>query len=125
MNKILKQLTIFVVILGVVAFFGFNAHAESQAGSDFLRDFRRALEGSVGTTAGLVISLVGLYMWIWNQVSWGLIVALGGALITAFPGIYNAVGEFGTQAFKDSATLNPTPVNGSAAAGANNVSSAK
>lgn len=104
MKKLLKQFTIFALVAGVATVAGADAHATAEAGSGFLSDFNTAIGGSLGTTAGLLVSLVGLYMWIWNQVSWGLIVAIGGALLTAFPGIYENIGDFGQAAFKTSIT---------------------
>ena len=115
MNKLFKQFAIFAAVFGFAATVGADAFAAvphgsgvgssgSEAGSGFLTDFKAALTGSMGTTAGLLVSLVGLYMWIWNQVSWGLIVAIGGALLTAFPGIYDNIGSFGKSAFQSSIT---------------------
>jgi hypothetical protein len=108
MKKLLKQFTIFALVAGVATVAGADAFATNSgstgAGSGFLTDLTNALNGSMGTTAGLLVSLVGLYMWIWNQVSWGLIVAIGGALLTAFPGIYDNIGSFGKSAFQSSIT---------------------
>lgn len=104
MKKLFKQFSIFALVAGFATLAGADAFATTEAGSGFLTDFKTALTGSMGTTGGLVVSLVGLYMWIWNQVSWGLIVAIGGALLTAFPGIYDNIGAFGKEAFKTSIT---------------------
>ncbi|HAG53421.1 MAG TPA: hypothetical protein DCL21_06515 [Alphaproteobacteria bacterium] len=119
MKKVLKQLTIFSVVVGIAAVIGSDAFASTNSisgggagatpdvgdaykeGESLFKDLTGNLSGTVGTTAGLVISLFGLYMWIWNQVSWGVMVAVGGALLTAFPGIYENLAS-GTQgAFKE------------------------
>ena len=110
MKKLLKQLAIFAVVVGIAAVVGADAFAATNTtpdagtnykeGESLFKDLTGNLSGTVGTTAGLVISLFGLYMWIWNQVSWGVMVAVGGALLTAFPGIYENLAS-GTQgAFK-------------------------
>jgi hypothetical protein len=116
MKKLFKQFTIFALVAGVATVAGADAFATSgsEAGSGFLTDLTNALNGSMGTTAGLLVSLVGLYMWIWNQVSWGLIVAIGGALLTAFPGIYDNIGAFGKSAFESSITEGVTVDDGQA-----------
>jgi hypothetical protein len=126
MKKFIKQLSIFAAVFGLAAVVGADAFAAvpagggagsagTGAGSGFLTDLTNALNGSMGTTAGLLVSLVGLYMWIWNQVSWGLIVAIAGALITAFPGIYGNIGKFGKAAFESSITENVNINDGQAA----------
>lgn len=103
MKKLLKQFAIFAVVAGVATVMGGSAFAADStgytAGSSLLTDFVGNLEGTAGTTVGLLISLVGLYMWIWNQVSWGIFVAVGGALITAFPGIFKNLQEGSKVAF--------------------------
>jgi hypothetical protein len=103
MKKLLKQTTVFAVVMGIATIIGADAFAQ-EAGEGFLEDLSSAINGSIGTTAGLLVSLVGLYMWIWNQVSWGIIVAISGALFTAFPSIYGNIGEFGKAAFEGSIT---------------------
>lgn len=104
-NKIAKQTLVFILVIGGAMSLGIDAFAADTttggAGGDILKDLLTAINGNLGTTAGLVVSLVGLYMWIWNQVSWGIVVALGGALLTAFPGIYKSMGKFGTAAFSN------------------------
>ena len=101
MKKLLKQFAIFAVVAGVATVMGGNAFADTgyTAGASLLADFVGNLEGTGGTTVGLLISLVGLYMWIWNQVSWGIFVAVGGALLTAFPGIFANLQEGSKSAF--------------------------
>lgn len=108
MKKIAKQLLIFAVVVGVAAAFGTDAFAADNnlgsgysAGESLFEDLTGNLKGTVGTTVGLLISLIGLYMWIWNQVGWGIFVAIGGGLLTAFPGIYTNLADGAKKAFKD------------------------
>ena len=93
MRKLFKQFAIFAVVVAVAGVIGSDAFASGNynAGEDMLKDFTGTLSGTMGTTVGLLVSLVGLYMWVWNQVSWGIFVAIAGALLTAFPGIYQSI----------------------------------
>ena len=120
MKKVFKQLAIFVVIVGIAAVIGSDAFAAAQsnsgdggnnlgdsnlgggynAGKSLFEDLTGNLAGTTGTTMGLLVSLIGLYMWIWNQVSWGIFVAIGGALLTAFPGIYTNLAGGAKDAFQ-------------------------
>ena len=106
MKKIFKQLSIFAIIVGIATVIGADAFAvnaptegTSTAGQSLLDDLTNNLSGTLGTTVGLGVSLIGLYMWIWNQISWGIFVAIGGALLTAFPGIFNSLREGSEAAF--------------------------
>jgi len=110
MKKLLKQFAIFAVVVGVAAVLGGNAFAAEggsnlgggyDAGKSLFDDLTGNLKGTTGTTLGLLVSLVGLYMWIWNQVSWGIFVAVGGALLTAFPGIYTNIAGGAKEAFTE------------------------
>jgi hypothetical protein len=119
MKKTIKQFAIFAVVMGVATVVGTDAFAAVPAGSgagsgsggnlgggyesgkSLYDDLVGNLTGTTGTTIGLLISLVGLYMWIWNQVSWGIFVAIGGALMTAFPGIYTNLAGGAKEAFTE------------------------
>lgn len=72
------------------------AHASSGAGQSLLQDITGLLTGSMGTVIGLGISLFGLWVWLAQQSSWGLLIVIAGAAITAFPGLYKGM----TQGFK-------------------------
>ncbi|MCP4355700.1 MAG: hypothetical protein GY793_08760 [Proteobacteria bacterium] len=102
MTKLFKQFAIFAVVLGLATVISGSAFASETAGEGLFTDFTNALKGKMGTTAGLAVSLVGLYIWLWNQVSWGIVVAIGGALLTAFPGIYTSLQGFGKDVFSES-----------------------
>lgn len=101
MRKLFKQFAIFAVVVAVAGVIGSDAFASGtyNAGEDMLADFTGTMKGTMGTTIGLVVSLVGLYMWVWNQVSWGIFVAIAGALLTAFPGIYQSIASGAATSF--------------------------
>ena len=106
MKKLLTKLSVFAIVAGVAMVIGDAAFAQTagngyEAGDSLYTDFTGNLGGTVGTTVGLGISLIGLYMWIWNQVSWGIAIAIGGALITAFPGIFDNLADGAKDAFKE------------------------
>jgi len=120
MKKVFKQLAIFTVVVGIAAVIGSDAFAAANsaqsgggggdnsnlgggysAGQSLFDDLTGNLKGTTGTTLGLLVSLIGLYMWIWNQVSWGIFVAVGGALLTAFPGIYTNLAGGAKDAFSE------------------------
>jgi hypothetical protein len=110
MKKLFKQFAIFAAVMGVATVVGTDAFATTtggnlgggyESGKSLYDDLVGNLTGTTGTTIGLLISLVGLYMWIWNQVSWGIFVAIGGALMTAFPGIYTNLAGGAKDAFKE------------------------
>lgn len=58
------------------------------AGAELLDSTLGLITGSLGTLIGLGIALFGLYMWLIQQSSWGIMVMIGGVAITAFPGIF-------------------------------------
>jgi hypothetical protein len=66
------------------------------AGGSLLTDVQNILVGQLGTVIGLGISLFGLWVWLAQQSSWGLLIVIAGAAITAFPGLYKGL----TQGFK-------------------------
>ncbi len=61
----------------------------SEAGGEFVNNIMEMLQGSIGTLVGLGIALFGLYMWLIQQSSWGIMVMIGGVALTAFPGIFD------------------------------------
>lgn len=101
-----NNLKMLLIILAICLFaresFAYNLYSTGDAGSEFLKDFEGLLRGATGVTVGFVISLVGMFSWLWHMKSWGLVVALFGALISAFPDMYVAMKEFGQAAFQSS-----------------------
>ena len=59
------------------------------------------VSGNLGTVIGLVLSVFGLWMWLVQQATWGLLIVIGGAALTAFPGIYTSLNQGLTTAFQD------------------------
>ena len=76
------------------------AQQSSNVGSTFLDDVTGIISGNLGTLLGLGISLFGLWMWLVQQSSWGLIILIAGAALTAFPGIYGSISSGFQDAFQ-------------------------
>lgn len=75
-----------------------------DAGEDLLTNALGLISGSMGTLIGLGIALFGLYMWLIQQSSWGIMVMIGGVAVTAFPGIF----EWMRSGFADATDGNAT-----------------
>lgn len=69
------------------------ALAQEEAGEELLETVVGLVSGSMGTLIGLGIALFGLYMWLIQQASWGIMVMIGGVALTAFPGIFDWMRE--------------------------------
>ena len=79
-----------------------QAFAASDAvGKSLFDDVQGLIQGNIGVIAGLLISLFGLWMWLVQQSSWGLLIVSAGAALTAFPGIYGSLSQGLKGAFKD------------------------
>lgn len=89
------------------------AHAATNAGAEVRAAVEDLLTGSTGTAIGLSLSLSGLWVWLVRQSSWGLALVVGGAAVTAFPGIYNGLAEGFKTAF--AAAIDGSAGTGSAA----------
>lgn len=81
----------FAVIAAVPDVMAASGSNSSSVGSTFLDDVTGIISGNLGTLLGLGISLFGLWMWLVQQSSWGLIILIAGAALTAFPGIYGSI----------------------------------
>ena len=79
--------------------------AAADAGAELTANFMDMLQGSLGTLIGLGIALFGLYMWLIQQTSWGIMVMLGGVALTAFPGIFDWMQQGVVDATGGKATL--------------------
>lgn len=97
----MKKLSILAVIALVAVAFTMmpDSAFASTAGSQLKEDLVDMLKGNIGTLAGLGISLLGLYTWIVKQETWGIMIVLGGALITAFPSAFDQVRDGVANAF--------------------------
>ena len=86
-------------------------------GSELFTDVQDLIRGNLGVVVGLGLSLFGLWMWLVQQATWGLLLVVGGAALTAFPGIYGAISSNVKTAFSDSfgnpSQGNATSVSGS------------
>lgn len=76
------------------------AQADS-VGEGLFNDIQTLIRGNLGVLAGLLISLFGLWMWLVQQSSWGLLIVIAGAALTAFPGIYSGISQGISNAFDD------------------------
>lgn len=108
MNKISKMM--FVAFAAMIltmlpeAAMAQSAGSSTAAGDQLLDTVLGLVTGSMGTLIGLGIALFGLYMWLIQQASWGIMVMIGGVALTAFPGIF----EWMRDGFADGATGNAT-----------------
>lgn len=93
-EKSLLTLAFAVFATAIFALVPDMAHA--TAGQSLLTDIQNILTGQLGTVVGLGISLFGLWVWLAQQSSWGLLIVIAGAAITAFPGLYKGM----TDGFK-------------------------
>ncbi len=85
--------------------------ANAATGDDALGDIRDVIAGNVGTLIGLGIALLGLYTWLVQQSSWGVIMIVGGVAITAFPGIFSGMQDgFATMFAATGATDDTTEI---------------
>ncbi len=65
--------------------------ANAATGDDAMGDIGNLITGNIGTLIGLGIALLGLYTWLVQQSSWGVIMIIGGVAVTAFPGLFNSM----------------------------------
>ena len=74
----------------------------SNVGNSLLNDIQGLIGGRLGTVVGLGISLFGLWVWLAQQSSWGLLIVIAGAALTAFPGLYGSLTDAFKSAFSSS-----------------------
>lgn len=93
-----------------------NAFAQAEyAGADALSAFQDALTGNIGLTLGLAIVVIGLLtVVVGGKAGAGLLMILGGALLTLSPGIFNGVrnmvfGVVSQFADGNTTTVDPNP----------------
>ena len=90
---------IFALLVAVSLVLPDVAHAQSNVGNSLLTDIQGLISGRLGTVIGLGISLFGLWMWLAQQSSWGLLIVIAGAALTAFPGLYGSLAGAFKSAF--------------------------
>ena len=74
--------------------------AANNTGSGLLSDIEGLIAGKLGTVLGLGVSLFGLWVWLAQQSSWGLLILIAGAALTAFPGLYGSLASAFENAFE-------------------------
>ncbi|MBI1364305.1 MAG: hypothetical protein GC134_10000 [Proteobacteria bacterium] len=99
-NLLTVAFALFAAVLFTLAPDMAHAAGNTTAGQGVLTSIEGLLTGSVGTVVGLGISLFGLWIWLAQQSSWGLLVVIGGAAITAFPGLYGSLAGSFKNAFQ-------------------------
>ncbi len=101
MKKLLVEKNILTVafVLFAAALFTMVPEMAHAAGESLLTDVQNLLTGSLGTVVGLGISLFGLWVWLAQQSSWGILILIAGAAITAFPGLYKGMTDGFKSAF--------------------------
>lgn len=93
-----------LALVGAVAAFAPDVALAADAdnvGEGLFGSVQSMIQGNLGVLAGLLISLFGLWMWLVQQSSWGLIIVIAGAALTAFPGIYGSLSEGLQNAFDE------------------------
>jgi len=92
-----------------------TAQGGDNVGADLLETIIQQMSGNLGTAFGLGIAVFGLYMWIVQQATWGIVMIIGGVAFTAFPGLFGGIRESFVAATGDIGSNTDT---GSAAASA-------
>lgn len=63
------------------------AQAAGQAEADILQGL---ISGNVGLLMGLIIGAIGAWTFFIKGQAWGIIMLLGGVILTAFPSLFNS-----------------------------------
>lgn len=87
----LNIVTMFVFALLGLAFTLIPEAAVAQAGSDSVKAFSGIFEGNYGLLIGLGIAALGMWMWLIDQNTWGVVMMIGGVALTAFPGLFSGL----------------------------------
>ena len=94
MNKRTLFTVAAVAMLTLVAHPAFASEA-SSAGTSFLTTLQDLITGKLGLFIGLGITILGLWTWIIKQETGaGIVMIIGGVLITVAPGLFNGVHDF-------------------------------
>ncbi len=94
--------------------------ADPTVGESVGEDLVALLKGNIGTIVGLGIALLGLYTWLVQQSGWGVIMIIGGVVVTAFPGLFSSLQDGFTAAFTDASSDQQTILGGGDPGGAVN-----
>lgn len=74
------------------------ANDAADSGGSLLNAAAGLMESNYGLFVGLIIAALGLWRWLMSQDTWGVMLIIGGIVITAFPGIFEGL-------YKGSATF--------------------
>ena len=88
----MKKFFMFGLMVLSMAVLSTAAFAVEEVGGSTLEFLDQGLiRGNWGTIIGLLIALFGLYMWLVKQETWGIMVIVGGVMVTFFPGIFDTL----------------------------------
>lgn len=90
-----------VAVLAVMAAEPALAQDATNAGESITTELVDLVQGNIGTAIGLAIALFGLWTWIVKQTTWGIVMIIGGVILTAFPGIFDNLREGVASTFQD------------------------
>ncbi len=96
MKKSFMMVALFGVLASVMALVPGVASAEVVAptaigGAGAVGALTGLIQSNYGVLIGLGVAAFGLWMWLMDQSSWGIVMMIGGVAITAFPGLWQAV----------------------------------
>ncbi|MBI1308527.1 MAG: hypothetical protein GC129_01535 [Proteobacteria bacterium] len=81
-----------MLMLAAVVEPSFAAGNAADAGNTILGTLQDSITGSIGFFIGLAITILGLWTWIVKQETGaGIVMIIGGVLITLVPGIFNGM----------------------------------
>ena len=93
----LNIVTMFVFALLGVAFTLIPEAAVAQGigegGKSSVQAVSDAIESNYGLLIGLGVAALGMWMWLIDQNTWGVVMMIGGVAITAFPGLFGGLYE--------------------------------
>ena len=118
----LNIVTMFVFGLLAVAFTLMPEMAlaapEDGSGQESVGALSDAIESNYGLLIGLGVAALGMWMWLIDQNTWGVVMMIGGVAITAFPGLFQGLYQ-GLDPFLNTAGGAIDRVGGNAVTGAN------
>lgn len=74
---------------------GLDAHADvGTAGRQVVDAIEGAVTGNIGLFIGLALAILGIWTWVVKQeTAAGIMLIVGGVLITVAPGVFNTIGS--------------------------------
>lgn len=77
-----------VLLMGTTAV---SAQSAEYIGADFFDSLQNMVTGNVGFFLGLLLTVLGLITMVFKQFSAGVVMLIGGVLITLSPGLFNSL----------------------------------